>query len=62
MSNVETEKDLGVIIDSKLSFKAHIETKLAKAKQLFGILRSTFKFMTEEIFIKLYKSIIRPHL
>ena len=62
MSNVEHEKDLGVIIDSKLSFKAHMETKLAKAKQLLGVIRSTFKFMTEEIFIKLYKSIIRPHL
>ena len=62
MSNVDKEKDLGVIIDSKLSFKAHIETKLAKAKQLLGIVRSTIKFMTGEIFIKLYKSIIRPHL
>ena len=62
MNNVATEKDLGVIIDNKLSFNHHIDSKLLKAKQMLGIVRSTFKYIDEEIFIRLYKSIIRPHL
>ena len=62
MNNVAAEKDLGVIIDNKLSFNQHIESKLLKAKQMLGIVRSTFKFIDEDIFLRLYKSIIRPHL
>ena len=62
MKNVNSEKDLGVIIDDKLSFNQHIESKLLKAKQLLGVVRSTFKYMDEDIFLRLYKSIIRPHL
>ena len=62
MNNLAAEKDLGVIIDNKLSFNQHIESKLLKAKQMLGIVRSTFKFIDEDIFLRLYKSIIRPHL
>ena len=62
LQNVHHEKDLGVIIDDKLSFTQHMESKLLKAKQMLGIVRSTFKYINEDIFLRLYKSIIRPHL
>ena len=62
LQSVNFEKDLGVIIDTKLSFNQHIDNKLLKAKQMLGIVRSTFKFINEDIFLRLYKSIIRPHL
>ena len=29
---------------------------------MLGIVRSTFKYINEDIFLRLYKSIIRPHL
>ena len=29
---------------------------------MLGIVRSTFKYTNEDIFLQLYKSIIRPHL
>lgn len=62
MKAVTEEKDLGVIIDDQLSFKSHIETKVKIANKMLGIVRRTFKYMDSDIFLRLYKSIVRPHL
>ena len=59
---VEDEKDLGVIVDSKLNFHKHMNAKISKANKMLGIVRRTFKHMNSDIFKICYKSIIRPHL
>jgi len=56
------EKDLGVTIDDKLKFSDHINQCVSKANRVLGCLRHTFKHMTPEIFLQLYKALIRPHL
>ena len=41
-SNIEYvtgEKDLGILIDSKLKFKAHVGTVVSKANQMLGIIK-----------------------
>ena len=55
-------KDLGVIIDCKLKFQAHIKLKIHKAYSMLGILRRNFKEMDVESFISLYKAFVRSHL
>ena len=56
------EKDLGIIIDNKLIFSDHIDSKVKKANQMLGIIKRTFSHMDKDMFTILYKSLIRPHL
>jgi hypothetical protein len=58
----DEEKDLGVIFDKNLTFDGHISKIVTKANQIVGIVKRVFKFLDKEMFIKLYKSLIRPHL
>ena len=58
----EVEKDIGVHIDDQLSFDVHIATKCKKANSMFALIRRTFKFLNENIFMCLYKSMVRSHL
>ena len=62
LESVSLEKDLGVLLDDKLTFTEHINTKINKANQILGCIRHTFKHMNKEIFLLLYKSLVRPHL
>ena len=36
------EKDIGVIIDDKLTFSDHLAEKINKANSILGIIRRTF--------------------
>ena len=56
------EKDLGIVIDSKLTFKNHVLQSCAKANKILGIIRRSFDFLTNKMFVQLYKSLVRPHL
>ena len=58
----EEEKDLGVIFDKDLLFDAHIQKSINKANQMVGLIKRTFLFLNKEIFLKLYKAMVRPHL
>ena len=62
LEKVESEKDLGVIIDQNLNFRDHINSKVNIANRNLGIIFRTFTFIDEEIFLNLYKSIVRPHV
>ena len=46
----EAEKDIGVIIDQKLSFEAHMQEKINKAKSLMGLIRRTMEYMDTSSF------------
>ena len=59
---VNHEKDLGVIIDQILTFREHITSKINIANRNLGIIFRTFTYIGQEMFIDLYKSIVRPHL
>ena len=63
-SNIEhvKKKDLGISIDSKLKFRAHVGTVVLKANQMLGIIKRSFDNMGEFAFLNLYKSLVRPHL
>ena len=62
LEHVFVEKDLGVLVDSNLSFEDHISSKVNKANQLVGLIRRTFTFLDLKTFSKLYTSLVRPHL
>ena len=62
LKNVESTKDLGVIIDNKLTFKEHITDKIKKANTMLGLIKRNFRYFDEKTFLLLYKSLVRSHL
>ena len=62
MNNLVKKKDLGVIVDSKLSFDKHISAKVKKANSLVGLIRRSFVYLDKVMFKQLFTSLVRPHL
>ena len=55
-------KILGVVLDSKLTFKAHIKEQLNKACTKASALRRICKFISEDVLVRLYKVYFPSHL
>ena len=62
LEHVFDEKDLGVTIDSNLTFEDHISLKVKKANTMVGLIRRSFSFLSCNLFNKLYTSFVRTHL
>ena len=48
-------------MDKALNFSEHISSKINKANRNLGHIFRTFTYMDKEMFLNLYKSIVRPH-
>ena len=59
---VDTEKDLGIIFASDMSFDEHISTIVKKANSMAGMIRRTFVHLDINMFKTLFSSMVRPHL
>ena len=44
----------------ELSFNKHIGEAIGKANRILGLIRRSFKYFTAEIFVHLYKTLVRP--
>ena len=62
LSTCTKEKDIGVIIDNKLTFSDHLAEKVNKANRLVGMMRRTSVSLDCNMFKSLYTSLVRPHL
>ena len=60
--NVDKEKDIGVTIDSKLSFNQHRDEQINKANRMMGLIRRMYIYLDCHSFKLLYKALVRPHL
>ena len=56
----DVEKDLGILIDNKLTFHKQCSTAVTKANKLLGIIRRSFEYINADTMLYLYKSLIRP--
>ena len=62
VANVNEQKHLGIILDSKLSFEKHLNKKIIKAKKNIGILKQLSKFLPLKTLDQTYKAFVRSHL
>ena len=62
MTKVEEHRHLGVVLDSKLSFSAHIKEAISKTRKGIGLLRWLSKYLPRNTFTELFKLYVRPHL
>ena len=62
MDRTSSEKDVGVVIDDKLSFEKHIIEKVNKANSILGIMSRSFEYLDQRTFKMMYVGLIRPHI
>ena len=54
IAKVDEHKHLGIILDSTLSFKSHVNEKIIKTKKTIGIIRHLSKFLPIKTLLLLY--------
>ena len=59
---VNEQKHLGIILDSNLSFSAHVKSAISKARKGIGLLKCLSKYLPRHTLKELYKLYVRPHL
>ena len=62
VKKVTENKYLRIILDSKLSFSAHIKSAISKARKGIGLLKYLSKYLLRHTLNDLYKLYVRPHL
>ena len=62
IQKVDSIKDLGILFDTRLNFKDHIQEKINKAYNMIGLLKRNFIHVDCYTFILLYKALVHPHL
>ena len=59
---MNSEKDIGVTIQSNLAFDRHISEKVNIANKMMALIRRSFEFLDVGTFQPLYKARVRSHL
>ena len=62
VSKADSQKQLGLHLDLKLSFDIHIKIILTKVNRTVGLLRTIKQVIPRPSLIIIYKAFIRPHL
>lgn len=62
VEQISLEKDIGVNFDEELKFSQHIAICVKKANQKLGLIRRSFDYMDRDMFLTLFKTLIRPTL
>ena len=57
-----SQKHLGIILDTWLSFEKHLETVLCKTNKTIGLIRKLQNLLPRTALITLYKAFVCPHL
>jgi len=62
LAECDEEKDLGVTIDKSFKVGKQCAKAAKKANVILGMIKRTFTCRNKKIMLKLYKSLVRPHL
>ena len=62
LRNVKQEKDIGVIVDNQLKFEDYMYEKIKRTNNMMGLIRRSFIHLDEEMFLNLYKVLVKPHM
>ena len=55
-------KHLGMLLDSRLNFKEHVQSKTNKCYKIIGLIKKFSVHLPREALLRIYKSFVRPNL
>jgi ribonuclease P/MRP protein subunit RPP40 len=62
LEKVKEEKDLGILVNNTFKVSSQCVKAAKKANQILGLIKRTITCKKKDILLKLYKSLVRPHL
>ena len=57
-----SQKQLGIVLDDRLSFEEHLKMVLKKVNKTIGLLRKLNNILPGPALLTIYKDLVRPHL
>ena len=60
--NIDSYKDLGIILDHQFKFQLHTTEVAVKANRLLGLLKKSFDYLDSDMLTKLFTAFVRPTL
>ena len=58
----DSHKHLGLILDSKLNFNEHTESKITSCNKIIGLMKIFSLIFSRKSLLTIYKSFVRPNL
>ena len=59
----DSQKQLGLVLDSKLNFNEHIDSKITKCNKIIGLIKKLSQILSRKILLTIYKYFfVRPNL
>ena len=62
LEKIETQNDLGVLMDTEIKFHQQTSSAIKKANQILGLIKKTFAAKNEENISLRYKTFVLPLL
>ncbi len=62
LGETNEEKDLGIMINKSLKVSSECVAAAKKVNRALGMIRRNLIFKNRAVILKLYKSLVRPHL
>ena len=58
----DSQEYRGLILDSKLNFNEHIESKITKCNKIIGLMEKLSLILSRKSLLTIYKALVRPNL
>ena len=62
LKSITLEKDLGVLFDNSIKFSNQCAVAVRNANRILGLIRRNILHKSKDVILRLYKSLVRPHL
>jgi ribonuclease P/MRP protein subunit RPP40 len=62
LEEISEERDLGVIVQQDLKWSKQCSKSVSTANRILGMIKRSFCYLSKDVLLKLYKSLVRPHL
>jgi ribonuclease P/MRP protein subunit RPP40 len=62
LEEISEERDLGVIVQQDLKWSKQCSKSVSTANRILGMIKRSFCYLSKDVVLKLYKSLVQPHL
>jgi hypothetical protein len=62
LESVDEERDLGILVRKDLKVSSQVNKVVKTANRVLGMIKRSFVYKDKHVLLKLYKSLVRPHV